>query len=69
MLLAHVIPFACHADRKPACSVRRASRKARKAARVEISPKRTITRRMADSLYDLVDRPTRERFEGRRQLG
>ena len=68
MLLVHALSVACHRERQAAAALRRAARKARKVACTEISHGRTLTRKLTDSLYELVDHQTRERYEARRGL-
>ena len=66
MLLAHVIAATCSAEKDAIACMGDAARKVRRAARVEISHSRALVSRLADGLYDLVDREARERYEGKR---
>lgn len=68
MLLAHALSIACHRERHAAAALRRATRRARRAGSPRTSPSRKRTRRWTASLYELVDRQTRERYEARLPL-
>jgi hypothetical protein len=68
MLLAHVVTTACSAERNVVACMGHAARKVRRAASAEISHSRALVGRLADGLYELVDRQARERYEGKRPL-
>lgn len=67
MVRGQVIPHGCPTGCHALSAAREAARRARQAARTEIRERSVLMRQFVDGLYDLVDRQTRERYEGRRQ--